>query len=185
MASPSHEDHHYCGGRSPGYWKQCQHFSEWPVTAPSILGCTNGTPSQPSAVTFGSGASSPGESFYPTFSSAATLLPVVAPTTGRTISMWEILAFPNPVASASGTATEIVQLARHLIAAYFNAMVVSDYPITPAQVLGMWAHGVGGNYCPIGPCQHPWGPSELICYLKRTFDLVGFGPDDYNGITCP
>lgn len=36
----------------------------------------------------------------------------------------------------------------------------------------MWADGTCGGYCPLATCSTPWTPSEIISYLKGTFDGV-------------
>ncbi|GAB4174593.1 MAG: hypothetical protein Fur0039_16610 [Rhodocyclaceae bacterium] len=180
MASPNPSDHFSCNGRSPGYWKTCQHFGEWPLDPPTVQvfsghdwsGCSTGTPSQPDKARFVGGDY--GASFHALFSAACVMLkPVVAPTSGREVSLWEVFAFPTDVATASGTSAEKVQLARHCIAAYFNALKFgSTYPVTSAQALAMWADGSCGSYCPLASCTDPWTPAEIIAYIKGTFDGV-------------
>ncbi len=124
-----------------------------------------------------SGAPIFGGSFVSLFSVAGGLVPVMptfsnnttapAVNTGRAVSLWEVLAYPESVHSDSNVA----QLARHCIAAYFNALKYgSDYPITKDQAVEMWVTGRLGNYCPAANCSDPWGPSYIVSYIKSTLD---------------
>lgn len=221
-ASP-HQENFSCGGRSPGYWKQPQHFASWPLAKPDVETYKNGNWSNddsggPSLGKFtswkqstlsngdarigngidnsGSGGHQFGASFASVFGSVSGMKPVVPNRPAgdnkgvvdgsRAVCMWEILCYPSQVASEAGLNVVTVQLARHLVAAYFNTYVVADYPLTRAQIVAMWQNTGGlGTWCPIPGCSTGWGPAEIICYLKRTFDFIGFGPDDYPTPTCP
>ena len=173
MASPNPSDHFDCNGRSPGYWKVCQSFGIWPVDRPTVnkdgVECENGIP--PLAKASFSGGDY-GANFYDLFAAgcASPLQPVVSPIAGRAVSMWEILAYPTEVRDASGVAEVTVPLARHCIAAYFNALTLgSTYPITSGQALAMWADGSCGGYCPLESCSVPWNPTQIIDYITSTF----------------
>ena len=90
----------------------------------------------------------------------------------RDLSFWEILAYP---AEQVGVDPVTVQLARHCIAAYINALKATGsnfYPITPQQAIHMWQDGTMGGYCAISSCSTSvsWTAAEIIDYIKSTFD---------------
>jgi hypothetical protein len=91
----------------------------------------------------------------------------------RDLSFWEILAYP---AAQVGVDPVTVQLARHCIAAYINALKATGsnfIPSHPQQAIHMWQDGTMGGYCAIDPAVLPllsWTAAEIIDYIKSTFD---------------
>lgn len=170
------EQQYSCTGRSPGYYKTMQNLDGWPsgVTIPVLkkkdhgnwVSDTNGTPPF-SRFCAQERMESPGASFISIFGNADTMGPVV-PTgsacavASRPVCLWEILAYPTHLS------TSYAQLARHLIAGYFNALTISNYPVTAAQIIDMWNNRTG--YCPTSGCTAPWSASDIIDYLVCTFD---------------
>ena len=159
-ASPRPDQAPCSGGRSPGFWKQPQHFNEWTdATYPSFtveLGdCPTGTSDlSPDVID----PNNPG-------TLVTTVLPNanVPPNTG----IWEVMAFPTNFGSAG-------QLMRHLICAWLNASRFDDYPISRAQVQDMWiAVANGGLYCPSSiVCNDSMGmdATEVKEYIESMYD---------------
>jgi hypothetical protein len=157
-ASP-HPDQAPCsGGRSPGFWKQPQHFPEWtdaeyPTFTVDLGECPTGKSDLTSDV-----IATPG-------TLVTTVLPNanVPPNTG----IWEVLAFPTDFGSLG-------QLMRHLICAWLNASRFDDYPITRSQVQDMWlAVANGGLYCPSSiVCNESMGmdATEVKNYIESMYD---------------
>ena len=162
------------GGRSPGFWKVPQHFSNWgragatpPTFKPDVVvkECVKGMQNLKlnDVATLGQG----------------TLLTEIgfdgAP---ANIGIWAVMAFPN---SFSGG-----QLMRHLSAAWLNAGYftgdAAKYPITKQQVIDMWnATKSGRLYCPgtIGGCgTSGWTAEQVISYISGMYDInSGVEPD--------
>lgn len=163
-ASPRPDEERCSGGRSPGFWKQPQFFYEWTIAGAE----------------------------YPTFSvelgecptGVSDLSPDVILTPGTLVSeilpgapsylngadpgIWEILAFPTNFGP-------IGQFMRHLIAAWLNAGLFADYPITRDQIVDMWlAAKDGGVYCPSSlTCTGDSGldRDEIIAYISGMYDI--------------
>lgn len=157
-----------CGvGKSPGYWKVCQHLGEWAsagVTAPTFKSCVSGMPPKNSQLTEGA-------LFSDLFTGAGTL---------GVFGCWRILAYPTQVDKAlEAFNTEQIQLARHLIATYLNSKTVANFPLTSIQIQEMWTEGSVGNYCPASvSCTVPWTTRELVCYLRNyTMDSASVSLD--------
>lgn len=150
------------GGRSPGYWKTCQHLDEWPKPPPTFVNiCTDGLPGKDNELV------TQGVLFGDIFTGGGTL---------GSFGCWRILAYPSRVDKVlEAFNMEQIQLARHLIATYFNRTVYgSNFPLTFAQIQTMWTDGSMGLYCPDGAvsCTLPWTTQELVCYLRNyTMDV--------------
>jgi len=105
------------------------------------------------------------------------------------LSMWELLAFPAEIASNAGISMDVVQLARHLVAAHLNIHAFGeDYPLTDAILNDMWlASSTGGEYFPAGINGTPgngWTASDIVCYIQSTFDPGSNDYDENIGFSC-
>jgi len=187
--SPRPGDGHTCsGGRSPGFWKQPQHFSYWgpsglqyPTFDTGITACSTGLGNvTPCDIT------NPGTPL-------GSLLPgapgQINPDTGKVMGVWEVLVWPTNYptygkAGCQGKAKEKDifngqgQLMRALIVAYLNAgwfnSTGQDYPITAQQVIDMWnAVKNGGRYCPPNMSCSGGGMSaqDIISYIEGMYDI--------------
>lgn len=193
--SPRPGDGHTCsGGRSPGFWKQPQHFGYWgasglsyPTFKVTIEACSTGLKNV-----------SPCD-----ISSRGTLIEAIFPgATGGSKGIWEVLVWPTQypkVAIGTGTTCTLTgekidafggqgQLLRHLACAYLNAgyfnSVSQDYPLTKTQVVEMWnAVKGGGIYCPSGiTCANGTGMSaqNIIDYIQNLYGINA----DVDGDLC-
>lgn len=146
------------GGRSPGFWKQPQHFPYWrdaayPTFKPGITiqPCASGMQgvSRSDVLTQGTLASS------------------ILPGAPANVGMWTIIAFPAEFTGG--------QLMRHLLCAWLNAAYFEDYPVTKAQVTEMWnAVKAGGTYCPsslLNCGANGWSASKVIAYIEGMYDF--------------
>lgn len=158
--SPRPSDNLPCsGGRSPGFWKQPQKFQYWPAGGAvpptfnvQVVECMSGL----GDLTL-SNIATPG-------TLVTTVLPGanVPPNTG----IWAVLFSPNSFVAG--------QLMRHLISAWLNAGLFSDYPITKQQVQDMWAATAnGGTYCPTGiTCNgNGMNAQDVIDYISGMYDF--------------
>lgn len=161
------------GGRSPGYWKQPQHFLNWRgLTAPTFnsgvlasdcqSGIANITPCDIA------------------LNGRGTLLSAIFQN-APAIGVWEVLVWPSnyPTATGVGTGTCALtggnadvfgdkgQLLRHLACAYLNASASTDaawYPITTTQVQAMWdAVSTGVKYSGMDA-------AGIILYISGMYD---------------
>lgn len=222
-------------GRSPGYWKACQHLKSWSsphlTEVPAVYVATTEIGEQKGGN--GGGKNKSGEQsetttrweeetrggpgnyrefqaerrsmlhygpeFGAAFPGGAQILPLpelyqLSGASGLTdaqlikprtygLSMWELLAFPAEIAGSSGVSMEVIQLARHLVAAHLNIYAFADdYPLTDAILNDMWeAASMGGEYFPNGIHGTPgsgWSAGDIVCYLQSTFDSKSQGDDD-------
>lgn len=136
--SPSDEQQVCIAGRSPGFWKQPQHFCDWGSIA---------TPPTFDAYKISMCTKQKGQSNLSTdmIKVKGTLLREVFPfAVGGSASLWAVLAYPQSFKKG--------QLLRHGIAAWLNAGKWSSagYPLSQAQVVEMIAavYPTGGTYCP-------------------------------------
>lgn len=154
------------GGRSPGYWKTCQHLDEWPKPPPTFVNiCTDGVPGKDNELV------TQGVLFGDIFTGGGTL---------GSFGCWRILAYPSRVDKVlEAFNMEQIQLARHLIATYLNSKTIANFPLTPTQIQEMWTEGSVGNYCPASvSCTVPWTTRELVCYLRNyTMDPASVSTD--------
>lgn len=172
------------GGRSPGFWKQPQHFSYWapsglipPTFSVQVQTCMKGL----------------GDLSPCNISSIGTTIDTIftgAP--GGSKGIWEVLAWPTayPNVTRNGTTCTPItgtqdvfggqgQLLRHLACAYLNAgqfgSANQDYPISMQQVKDMWnAVKGGGLYCPQGmTCAVGTGmsASQIIDYIQGLYGI--------------
>lgn len=160
------------GGRSPGYWKQPQHFNNWRgLTAPTFKPGVIATDCQ-SGIT-GINACD--------IATRGTLLSTIF-SNAPAIGVWEVLAWPTNYPPATGVGTtncsltggpsdvfgDKGQLLRHLACAYLNASAspggTAWYPITTAQVIAMWdAVSTGGTYSGMNA-------QGIISYIEGMYD---------------
>lgn len=177
--SPRPGDPEPCsGGRSPGFWRNPQHFSAWmppaiPATLMNVTSCPTGL-----------GGIGPeniqdqGTLISAVFGSAGTskLAPYSykdANNQTHTISatqwgLWGVLAFPKDAGTNEGS------LLWHLIAAYLNALAFEDYAMTPEQVIEA---GIvllnGGLWCPSGmnDCgANAMSASTFVAYISGMYN---------------
>ena len=160
------------GGRSPGFWKVPQHFSNW-----SKAGATK--PTFKPGIVVNECATGMQNLRLNSLATQGTLLISIgflgAP---ANTGIWAVMAFPNEFSGG--------QLMRHLSAAWLNAGYFSGdaakYPITQKQVIDMWdATKDGGLYCPgtIGGCgTSGWTAEKVIMYISGMYDInSGVEPD--------
>lgn len=172
------------GGRSPGFWKQPQHFSYWgpsgllpPRFSIQVQSCMSGL----------------GDLSPCNISNIGTSIDTIFPgATGGSKGIWEVLAWPTnyPNVTRIGTTCTAAQgsqdvfggqgqLLRHLACAYLNAAQfgssTQDYPLTMQQVKDMWnAVKGGGLYCPQGmTCAVGTGmsASQIISYIQGLYGI--------------
>lgn len=99
-------------GRSPGYWKQPQHFAEWVGVVPPT--CSDNCNGQGDPVLNHQGATAFG-SVFPDFLGEAD------------VTFWHVLADQNGYG-----------IARPFAAAYLNANAIAGYPLLPEDVTALW-----------------------------------------------
>lgn len=145
------------GGRSPGFWKQPQHFGYWVAVTPAtfkvpVQSCAPGM----QGLTAGD------------IKTHGTLVSSILP--GATVpagtGVWAVLAFPTSFTNG--------QLMRHLLSAWLNAGYFPGYPLTKAQIVAMWnAVQGGGTYCPTNmSCGlKGWGADQIITYIEGLYDF--------------
>lgn len=195
-----HSDHEIpcAAGLSPGFWKQPQHFNEWPkagATAPTFdsgggnAGAQSATGTSSPTLTTESGATQPMAiaSLDPTASTMTAAGGKKPPPglgqLGNMIDPGTLVAdvLPGaPVAPLVGIWEVLYdplrfepngQLMRHLIAAWMNAAAVANYPLTQMQVQDIWSQlRDTGSYCPPAiTCSTPLGPEEVKQYIESTY----------------
>lgn len=158
--SPRPDDQTCSLGRSPGFWKQPQKFPYW-FDAGAV----------PPEFTVPVGECLIGQSEVPldAIKTPGTLVESVLPGSNAppNTGCWAVLAYPNNFGSQG-------QLMRHLIAAWLNAGIFPDYPISRAVVLDMWlAVKNGGIYCPSNvACDDSNGlnADEIKDYIESMYD---------------
>jgi hypothetical protein len=182
--SPRPGDGHICsGGRSPGFWKQPQHFSYWgpsglipPTFSVQVQSCMQGL----------------GDISPCNISNIGTTISTIFPgATGGSKGIWEVLVWPTNYPKVNRTSTTCTvlgpgnefgqqgQLLRHLACAYLNAAyfgsAAQDYPLTMQQVKDMWlAVKGGGLYCPTGmTCDAGTGMSatQIVSYIQGLYGI--------------
>jgi hypothetical protein len=154
-------------GRSPGFWRQCGRFSDWPVLAPKICKKEGGkwkvyTDTNPPAFpdvkdtskwkvsgNASVNGSSVACSLGTTLSSALGTTVGLKGITGlagngtREVTLWELVTYGH---DAGAFASPIGQFARHIAAAVLNAKAYpSTYPVTLAQLKAIWDAITGGG----------------------------------------
>jgi len=156
------------GGRSPGFWKQPQKFSNWPAAgavAPTFNVAVNNCATGMQNLTLAN---------ILTHGTLLTTAGFAGAPAG--VGLWAVLAFPNSFTGG--------QLMRHLSAAWLNAGLftgLSDkYPLTKQQVIDMWnATKSGGTYCPgsiVGGCgTNGWSSTQVINYISGMYDINASG----------
>lgn len=180
--SPRQGDGHTCsGGRSPGFWKQPQHFPYWgpsglayPTFDTGITACSTGLGNvTPCDIT----------------SKGSLVGNLLSGAPGGSYGVWEVLTWPTNYPQYSGngckgnaTSKDVFggqgQLMRALICAYLNAAWFNsssqDYPITTQQVIDMWnAVKNGGLYCPANMTCNGGGMSaaQIVSYIEGMYDI--------------
>lgn len=183
--SPRPDDGTTCsGGRSPGFWKQPQHFLYWapsglqyPTFYTAIVPCSQGV-----------GNVSPCD-IKTTGTRIGRLFPGAV---GGNKGVWEVLMWHSSYPTIQGTpGTQGCQvsgnadafggqgeLLRALASAYLNAGYFGSssqaYPLTKQQVIDMWnAVKSGGLYCPTGmSCgNNGMDASQIISYITSMYDI--------------
>lgn len=157
------------GGRSPGFWKVPQKFSNWgpagatpPTFKVAVNACSSGMQNLSLADILTQGTTL---DFIGLTGNSAP------PGTG----IWAVMAFP--------TSFQGGQLMRHLSAAWLNAGLFNSagaqYPITRQQIVEMWnATKGGGLYCPgsiVGGCTTGWDATAVINYISGMYDINASG----------
>lgn len=153
-------------GRSPGFWRQPQHFSAWVNVIPPELGG-----GMPLVCESGQGNIDP-STFATRGTSANSILPGAVG--DDAIGVWEVLAFPSVYDS----------LVRHLLTAWLNAQAIPNYPLTPQQIGDIWTQlGSGGTYCPPNITCDNGGMTrvDVVVYIESTY---GAGEDPGNEDAC-
>lgn len=182
--SPRPGDGTVCsGGRSPGFWKQPQHFAHW---GPSGLNPPTFKVAVEACMT-GLGNISPCD----LLTIGSTISSVFPDAPGGDKGIWEVLVWPTnypkvtktlTTCSASGVQDPFNgqgQLLRHLSCAYLNAGYFGtsgqDYPLTMDQVVDMWNQVKnGGTYCPKGMTCAPekeMSAAQIIAYIEGLYDI--------------
>lgn len=198
-ASPHSDNPLACvAGRSPGFWKQPQHFNEWPnagATPPTFgspaggAGALSGTEADVSADLTEAAATEPVAlaSLDPDASTMAAGGQKPKPGPGRLGPMISPGTLVLDVLPGAPIAPEIGiwevlhdpvkfgsngQLMRHLIAAWMNAAAIPNYVLSQAQVQNIWVQlRDTGSYCPPGiTCSMPLGPEEVKQYIESTYN---------------
>lgn len=185
-ASPRPDGPQPCsGGRSPGFWRNPQHFNAWtsaggyaavPPTLKDVSSCPTGLGGiGPENIT-AQGTSiqevfgSPGLSVLKNYSHTAkdrSSTYISASDWG----VWAVLAFPKDVGINEG------HLLWHLCAAYLNALAFDDYAMTPAQVVEAGQSLLtGGVWCPSGMSNavcttNAMTPSDFVSYISGMYDF--------------
>jgi len=166
------------GGRSPGFWRNPQHFSAWavpavPATLINVASCPTGLggigpeniQDQGTLISavFGSAGTSKLTSY--TYKDANDQTHTISATQW---GLWGVLAFPKDAGTNEGS------LLWHLIAAYLNALAFEDYAMTPEQVIDA---GIillnGGLWCPSGmeDCGiKAMNASAFVSYISGMYD---------------
>jgi hypothetical protein len=142
-----------CAGRSPGYWKQSQHFCDWPGH------CV------PSSAPVAAKAGRPG--YNPPLGAKPTQFDTVFGAFG---------GYPGKslldVLSLMGNAMDRDALARHVVAAFLNAGkgYVPPMVLSSQSVLDIWISFVtNGYYEPTAGIK--WYPDSIITWLKTTMPI--------------
>lgn len=132
----------FCSGRTPGYWKQSQHFSAW--RAPYYPTTTTGSGGH-SATKFHSTTTG----FNGTQFGSKTMLDVLG---------------------AEGNAGGYVALGRHITAALLNAAAGLSPVLNQTQVRAIWNEYVSKGYFePSAGIK--WYPDQIVDYLVTTMPL--------------
>lgn len=157
------------GGRSPGFWKQPQKRSNWPVAGAefptfnvAVSECASGLQNLTLANILTQGTT-------------LDQIGLTGSTAPAGTGIWAVLAFPTSFAGG--------QLMRHLSAAWLNAGLFKSasgqYPLTRVQIVDMWnATKGGGTYCPgslVGGCTTGWNATQVISYISGMYDINASG----------
>jgi len=162
----SHHNHQSgCfGGRSPGYWKQQQHFNSWVGTIPPTFNA-NVNEDSLKWEDYSSSISNPGTLLNEVFTGAKLKGVADAPIS---ISFWGAFLFKQEIDDGD--------LLFHLAAAWLNAGLTpppeTQYPLTRFEVQKMWVERT--SYCPTNvTCSSTsrWGKQEIIDYIEGMYDL--------------
>lgn len=131
-----------CSGRTPGYWKQQQHFNQWPIPYVPV---TQPPLGYPASSFHGVGFSGNPNMFFGTM----TLLDVLG---------------------EGGNAGHHVALGRHIVAALLNAASGKTPVLTVSMVLNIWNEYVTRGYFePTAGVQ--WDAGQIVKYLETTMPV--------------
>ncbi|TVT75612.1 MAG: hypothetical protein FHP92_11710 [Denitromonas halophila] len=146
------------GGRSPGFWRNPQHFSAWKSANPAILKDVDACPT-------GLGKIGP-ENIADQGTLVRNIFPS-APVPSHW-GLWGVLAFPKDAGINEG------DLLWHLVAVYLNSLAFNDYAMTPQQVIDIGDTLLtGGVYCPSGmSCgSNAMLPADFVAYVSQMYDI--------------
>ena len=89
----------------------------------------------------------------------------------RSVTIYEVLAFPDDVSDTTIDGIKLGRFARHIAGAYLNSVNVTKYPVKPEQVKAMWHDArTGAGYCPSGYCgSNVWYAKDVTAYLETTW----------------
>jgi hypothetical protein len=89
----------------------------------------------------------------------------------RSVTIYEVLAFPDDVSNTTIDGIKLGRFARHVAGAYLNSVNVTKYPVRPEQVKAMWRDArTGAGYCPTGYCgTNVWYAKDVTAYLETTW----------------
>jgi len=173
------------GGRSPGFWRNPQHFAAWVGATPPTLRNAGLCPTGLGQLT-PANICSQGTTVYQVFGTAATNLltsysgtakgdPGCGPGGPFTINptdwgLWAVLAFPKDAGINEG------DLLWHLCAAYLNSLTFSDYAMTPEQVIAAGQSLLtSGYWCPYPDTANcgdkGFTPSSFVSYISGMYDI--------------
>lgn len=174
------------GGRSPGFWRNPQHFNAWigatPPTLRNVKLCPTGLGGMTPA-----NICTQGTTAFEVWGAAATnhLASYSGTAQGSvecgsggpfTINpeewgLWGILAFPKNAGINEG------DLLWHLCAAYLNSLAFEDYALTTAQVIDAGMALLNNqNWCPDAISEEACGeraftPSSFVSYISGMYDI--------------
>ncbi|ANQ84152.1 hypothetical protein [Azoarcus olearius] len=157
--SPRPETPPCSGGRSPGFWKQPQHFSSW-----AVAGATPPT-FKPGVVVQTCVSGMQGLSLKDLKTPGTLASTALGGSVPGDPGIWAVLAFPNSFVDG--------MLVRHLCAAWLNAGYFPDYAISRTQIQAMWAQlSTNGNYCPGNvTCTDPMTKDDVKAYIEGLYDF--------------
>jgi hypothetical protein len=166
------------GGKSPGFWRNPQHFSAWappavPATLKNVTSCPTGLggigpeniENQGTLIStvFGSAGTSKLTSY--SYQDANNVTQTIS---ANDWGLWAVLAFPKDAGTNEGS------LLWHLCAAYLNSLAFEDYALTTQQVIDA---GIvllnGGLWCPSGmeDCGvKAMSASSFVAYISGMYD---------------
>lgn len=167
LSAPEEGNGSCSGGRSPGFWRQPQHFPHWreggqepPFFKGEVIDCASGL-GDLKKLTLAD--ISGGTMFSTVFGS----LPPLKDGTTRDVPLWAVLGMHDLFDDPGN-------LLWHFTAIWLNANYFRSggeiYPILPEQVIQLWRTvAFGEPYCPdgavCGGSKPAWGKAEVVEYI--------------------